>query len=95
MTDLATILRNEINKHAPGLNVPELDAITAATVAIETSSASSSVSKTSTLGTGTNIINASTINIAATRASGTLRFDAANPSGGLRIRGTSGADSAR
>ncbi|HSY18671.1 MAG TPA: autotransporter-associated beta strand repeat-containing protein, partial [Candidatus Acidoferrales bacterium] len=69
--------------------------ITAGTVAIMTSSASSSVSVTSTLGAGTNIINASTIDIAATRASGTLRFDPAVATGGLRIRGTSGANTDR
>jgi len=68
--------------------------ITAGTVAIMTSSASSSVTATSTLGAGTNIINASTINIAATRASGTLQFPASTV-GGLRIRGTGGTDSDR
>jgi len=66
--------------------------ITAGTVAIMTSSASSSVSDTSTLGAGTNLINANTINIAATRASGTLRFDPAIATGGLRVRGTGGTD---
>jgi autotransporter-associated beta strand protein len=71
------------------------NSITASTVAIMTSSASSSVNGTSTLGAGTNIINANTINISATRASGTLRFDPANPNGGLRLRGTGGTDNDR
>ena len=72
--------------------------ITAGTVAIMTSSASSSVSgstTTTTLGAGTNIINANTINIAATRASGTLKFPTGSTTGGLRVRGTAGTDASR
>ncbi|HEV2693309.1 MAG TPA: autotransporter-associated beta strand repeat-containing protein [Verrucomicrobiae bacterium] len=69
--------------------------ITAGSIAIMTSSASSSVSATTTLGAGTNIINASTINIAATRSSGTLKFPTGSTAAGLRLRGTGGTDADR
>jgi fibronectin-binding autotransporter adhesin len=67
--------------------------ITAGTIAMETSASSSSVASTWTLGSGTNLINANTINIGASRSSGTLQF--AGIDGGVRIRGSGGTDSDR
>ena len=69
------------------------NSITAATINLETTSSSSSGSGTINLGPGTNLVNASAINIAAQRSSGTLQFNLA--SGGLRLRGTGGTDADR
>jgi autotransporter-associated beta strand protein len=71
------------------------NSITAGTLAFETAAASSSVTATTILGAGTNIINASTINLAAQRSSDTLKFPTGVTTAGLRLRGTGGTDADR
>ena len=68
--------------------------ITAANLNVGTStSAQAGPLCTFVLGAGTNIINAANINIANNKCSATVSFAA--PTGGLRIRGVSGADTDR
>jgi hypothetical protein len=68
--------------------------ISAATINLATSAAAQAGPlSTLTLGAGTNIINARTINIANNKGSATVSFAA--PTGGLRLRGVSGADTDR
>lgn len=67
--------------------------VTATTFNFEASAASSSVAATINLGVGTNIFNITSNNIGAQRSAGTLQFS--GPTGGIRWRGASGADSDR
>jgi hypothetical protein len=67
--------------------------LTCATANIGTGSSSSSVTTTMKLGSGTNLINANTINLAGNRGSATINF--ANAAGGIRIRGTGGTEADR
>ena len=70
--------------------------VSAATISLTSASGSSTVSATTNLvnlGSGTNLLNGTTINFGLSRVSGVLRFPGAT--GGLRVRGVSGADTDR
>jgi len=68
--------------------------VTVGTMNLNTSSSSSSGNGTALrFGSGTNILNVGTFNLAAGRTSGTATFTDAN--GGLRLRGTGGTDNDR
>ncbi|HWC59509.1 MAG TPA: autotransporter-associated beta strand repeat-containing protein, partial [Verrucomicrobiae bacterium] len=71
------------------------NSITATNFSFEASASSSSVSGTLNLGTGTNIFNVSSNLIGSQRSGGTIQFASGNTTGGIRWRGTSGADSDR
>jgi fibronectin-binding autotransporter adhesin len=71
------------------------NSITATNFSFEASSGSSSVSATLNLGPGTNIFNVSSNLIGSQRSAGTIQFPGAITTGGVRWRGTSGADSDR
>ena len=68
--------------------------ITVGTINANTGSDSSTGSGTMTLGAGTNILNVGIFNIAAERGSCTVNFPP-GAAGGLRLRGTAGADTSR
>jgi autotransporter-associated beta strand protein len=67
--------------------------LTAATANIGTGSSSSTSATSFKLGSGTNLINISSINLSANRENGTISFF--NSAGGIRIRGTGGTDTDR
>ncbi len=88
-----TIAMGVGNRSGASIRLAAANTITAATLNLLTSSSSSSVSGTLSLGSGTNVINANTLNIGTQRGNATVSF--ADTTGGLKLRGSGGTDNDR